>query len=339
VSIKTGRNDPCPCGSGKKFKHCCLGNGHSSEGPARNRTQGIADEIAEIAAEQSLSSLEELNSVAATVMNQRNSSALVEFCGLSPEQMASLLYAPFDSPQVIKYSTDIELMPDIRIIWLFTALVEAIGEKGLKATARGNLPLKFCKALAQQIRQHFPDPNSFYIGGIRSETDFSELYCTRLVAELAGLIRKYRGHFVLTKKCRDMLARQQMGGIYMELFTAYTTKFNWGYRDGYPEAEIVQHSFLYTLFLLTSFGGEQRAQRFYENKFLTAFPMALEMFPETDYSSAEDSARHCYILRSIDRFTGFFGLVELTSESQKRIDPSYTIRKSALLDQFVTFIY
>ena len=22
--IKVGRNDPCPCGSGKKFKQCCL---------------------------------------------------------------------------------------------------------------------------------------------------------------------------------------------------------------------------------------------------------------------------------------------------------------------------
>ena len=22
---KPGRNDPCPCGSGKKYKHCCLG--------------------------------------------------------------------------------------------------------------------------------------------------------------------------------------------------------------------------------------------------------------------------------------------------------------------------
>jgi preprotein translocase subunit SecA len=22
---KTGRNDPCPCASGKKYKHCCLG--------------------------------------------------------------------------------------------------------------------------------------------------------------------------------------------------------------------------------------------------------------------------------------------------------------------------
>lgn len=23
-SIKVGRNEPCPCGSGKKFKRCCL---------------------------------------------------------------------------------------------------------------------------------------------------------------------------------------------------------------------------------------------------------------------------------------------------------------------------
>jgi Predicted metal-binding protein related to the C-terminal domain of SecA len=24
--MKLGRNDPCSCGSGKKYKHCCLGN-------------------------------------------------------------------------------------------------------------------------------------------------------------------------------------------------------------------------------------------------------------------------------------------------------------------------
>jgi len=23
---RVGRNDPCPCGSGKKFKKCCLGS-------------------------------------------------------------------------------------------------------------------------------------------------------------------------------------------------------------------------------------------------------------------------------------------------------------------------
>lgn len=24
--MKIGRNNPCPCGSGKKYKKCCLGN-------------------------------------------------------------------------------------------------------------------------------------------------------------------------------------------------------------------------------------------------------------------------------------------------------------------------
>lgn len=28
---KTGRNDPCPCGSGKKYKHCCLEKDRASE--------------------------------------------------------------------------------------------------------------------------------------------------------------------------------------------------------------------------------------------------------------------------------------------------------------------
>ena len=28
---KVGRNDPCPCGSGKKFKKCCMGKGSYDE--------------------------------------------------------------------------------------------------------------------------------------------------------------------------------------------------------------------------------------------------------------------------------------------------------------------
>jgi len=25
TTVRAGRNDPCPCGSGRKYKHCCLG--------------------------------------------------------------------------------------------------------------------------------------------------------------------------------------------------------------------------------------------------------------------------------------------------------------------------
>lgn len=30
MNQKIGRNDPCPCGSGKKYKNCCLLKGVSS---------------------------------------------------------------------------------------------------------------------------------------------------------------------------------------------------------------------------------------------------------------------------------------------------------------------
>jgi hypothetical protein len=337
LQVKTGRNDLCPCGSGKKYKHCCLTTLAEPQQPGL--AQSILDEITEAAAEQPVSTLDELNAFASQVMNQRNRSALAEFSGLTPDQMSSMLYAPFTSPETVCFSTGMRQVTNTGVMRLFIALVEAIGESGLKATATGNLPLKFCKALAQQLREEKDENNTrlLLIGGIRSEKDLEVLHCTRLVAQLAGLIRKYRGKFVLTRKCRDMLAGEDYGSLYFELFKAYSTKFNWGYRDGYSEAKIVQLSFLYTLFLLVKYGDVFRSQKFYEDKFLAAFPMALEMFPETSYSSAEEGARRCYFLRSLDRFAIFFGLAELKPESQEFFRRSYVIGKSALLDRFVSF--
>jgi len=333
TGLKIGRNDTCPCGSGKKYKKCCL----AKPGPA----QVIIDEIVEAAEEQPFSSLEEINAFAKQRVNQRNQRALDEFCGLSPEQMTQLLYSPFDSPETVRFSTDIASIRGTEIMRVFIPLVEAIGEGGLKTTAKGNLPLKFCKAMAEQLRQTDDEQAGvtrlLRIGGISSEVDLEVLHCTRLVAQQAGLIRKYRGKFVLTRKCQKMLVLEDYGNIYLELFKAYTTKFNWGYRDGYPEAGIVQHSFLYTLFLLTMFGNSQQPQQFYEDRFLTAFPMALDMFSENLYSTAEDEARCCYFLRSIDRFAVFFGLAELNLKSRKLYREKYLVRKSALLDRFVSF--
>ncbi|NOQ46854.1 MAG: hypothetical protein GQ559_09325 [Desulfobulbaceae bacterium] len=43
---KIGRNQPCPCGSGKKFKHCCL---HNTRQPAAPKEQIKVTLMAEIA--------------------------------------------------------------------------------------------------------------------------------------------------------------------------------------------------------------------------------------------------------------------------------------------------
>jgi len=327
--MKIGRNIPCPCGSGKKYQQCCFGK--------RSHGQVVLDEIAEAAEERPFSSLEELNAFATQRIKQQNQKTLTEFCGLSPEQMYHLLYTPFSCPETVRFTTDVKSAGDSGIMRIFIPLVEAIGENGLKATAKGNLPLKFCKSMAEQLRQQDNGAHRLHFGGISSEVDLEELHCTRLTAQFAGLIRKYRGKFVLTRKCRDMLALQNHGSVYLELFKAYTMQFNWEYRDGYPAAEIVQHSFLYTLFLLVSFGDTERPQQFYEDRFLFAFPMALEVFPETSYSSTEESARHCYFLRSLERFAFFFGLAELDSASGRPYREEYQVRKTALLDRFVSF--
>ena len=47
---KIGRNDPCPCGSGKKYKNCCLKNGEYETHIELNKDQAykVADHQAQI---------------------------------------------------------------------------------------------------------------------------------------------------------------------------------------------------------------------------------------------------------------------------------------------------
>jgi hypothetical protein len=42
---KTGRNDPCPCGSGKKYKHCCLETQSLSEQSVWQRQHDVSERL------------------------------------------------------------------------------------------------------------------------------------------------------------------------------------------------------------------------------------------------------------------------------------------------------
>ena len=56
---------------------------------------------------------------------------------------------------------------------------------------------------------------------IHSEMDFFDMHCLRLVAGLAGLVRKYKGKFILTAQCRKKIADHGVGAVYLDLFMAY----------------------------------------------------------------------------------------------------------------------
>lgn len=100
--MKLGRNDPCHCGSGKKYKHCCLGGAAKIHGE-------IADEFSQAMAMNPNLNMDEMNALLNHKMTQRNNSPIADFCGLSSAQMSSWLYAPFSTLSGVTIHTPADL--------------------------------------------------------------------------------------------------------------------------------------------------------------------------------------------------------------------------------------
>lgn len=333
---KIGRNDPCPCGSGLKYKKCCLGL--RTDPPDVEDALDMRDELGQILDGEKFDSLEELNARVSAHMQQRNQRPVDDFAGLSPDQMYQLLYQPFDSPELVRFPAILEKEPDVPILILFKLLAEAIGETGLKPTAKGNLPRNFCReaALAFWGEETYRDRTRY--GNINKEENFFDLHVIRTVAELAGLIRKYKGRFILSRKCRDLLGRHGYAAIYPLLLRTCAREFNWAYSDGYPDLPFIQQAFLFTLYLLSRYGSEWHDAPFYEDHFLRAFPMVPEQLPPTELFTPEDIVRRCYTMRTLERFAGFLGLAEIEQLPRaKSVLRDYRVKKTALLDEAVLF--
>ena len=116
------------------------------------------------------------------------------------------------------------------------------------------------------------------------ELDFFDLHVTRLVGELAGLIKRVKNVFTLTRKCEALLAQGGPENFFRPLLETYVGKFNWAFRDCFSsQLEIIQQGWAFTLFLLSGFGSEWRPKSFYEDLFIRAFPMALDLVEPDKY--------------------------------------------------------
>jgi hypothetical protein len=336
VIMKTGRNNPCPCGSGLKYKKCCADKDDASE---HQRVMGpVMGELKELLKGKNFGSLDEANAFLHQHSMQRNQAPRDDFHGLSPEQMHRFLHFPFDTPQLVTFPSSLDSDLHAPILSLFNLLAAAIVDDGLKATATGNLPRNFCRESAQSYYGEEEYRRISRFGELRTEPEFRVMHTTRLVAELAGLIRKYKGKFILSRECRKLLAEQGRPGIYPRLFRAFIREYNWAYDDHLGEIPFIQQSFLFTLYLLTRYGVEWRSSIFYEDSFLRAFPNLLQQVePVGSYYSPEQVARLSYSARCLERFARFFGLVEIDRGGNDRYSEEFRLRKLPLLDQVVQF--
>lgn len=325
--MKIGRNDPCPCGSGKKFKHCCL-----------NPASAVNDELKQLLAGQEFNSLEEVQALANQFMQHRNQHPQDDFQGLSSEQVHRMLNFPFDSPEFFSFPEVLSTEPEAPILTLVQWITDAIDEKGLKATAKGNLPQKLCRNAALDYWKGLPDDDIHHRMSVNKEEDFMDLHVTRIIMELAGFLRKAKGHFFLTRKYHQLVDRAGNAALYPKIFQTFCREFNWGYWDRYPEIPFIQQSFLFTLYLLWQHGDEWKPSGFYTDIFLKAFPMVVDEVEPLPYMTAEDEIRHCYSLRALERFLQFMGLSSIKKiPIGKPFARDYRIKKSPLLDEVVDF--
>jgi len=331
-----GRNEPCPCGSGKKYKHCHLKLG---SGGVKNQAAVLNEEIAAELAGHEFTSMEDLQANLDEFVHRRNRTPLPEFHGLSSDAMQRLLYDPFDSPEIVTLPEVLDTEPSAQISDLFMLLADELSDGGLKLTEKGNLPRAFSRTAAELYSNDVDSEGPFYLGPypVNKEADFKALEVTRIVAGLAGLVRKYRGRLELTRKARRLLEDHGVRGVYPALLRAYVEDFNWPYADRYEELSIIQRSWAFTAYLLTRYGGETRPTEFYSDQFLHAFPAAVAEVEGHPFWEPEDVISRCFRVRALERFAEFFGLVRVEHDGTTRVLADLRIASLPLLGDAVRF--
>ncbi len=271
------------------------------------------------------------------VMQRFNDAPVADFCGLSPSNMRDFLYNPFDSPDTVVFSSEVEHADLASFAIMFRLLATAIGPTGLKPTPTGNLPRKVCRDIEKAVSSVEEHDEFVRFGEIQSETDFRELQVVRFVAQSAGLIRKFDGKFVLTKACQKLLAESGLSKIYPKLLRTYATKLAWASWDFEDDLRTIQHSFCFSLFLLAKFGDEWRPTSFYADKIAQAFPHLLTEAEEVSWSTPEKEFRDAYENRMMRRFGKAFGLIETEEDGSKYTRKIVSLRATPLLKEVVEF--
>lgn len=301
--MKAGRNDPCPCGSGKKYKQCCINvaSKHHAE---------VFDDIAQTVAMNPNLTLDELNRVTQQRIAERNNSPNADFCGLSPMQMANWLYAPFSEVAGVEIRTPEDLSTSPVMRYLALIVDEAMQNDGsFKATSKGNLPARLAKQGSDLLPEFAVSKFSTHISineyAGANEDKFNALHYTRVLAEIAGIIYLRSGRFHLKKAAQKQYQTLGIKAFFLPMLEAATAKYNWGYLDGFEHDVNLRTFWLYMLWRLQSHGSTDQLI----DEVATAFPDLLRQLTPDEHFSSSRLLSLLIESRFIKRFLQFWGVV------------------------------
>jgi hypothetical protein len=269
-------------------------------------------------------------------MEAHNPMPRSEFAGLSAVEMSRLRYHPFEPGSPIRFRNDIlaDVLDKIGFLRLVEELLTITKRDGsIKLTAKlGALPRQ---TLLELYDHHFIGewPLDEGLFKLRVEDDSTVMRSLRLVAYLAGLVRKIHGKLVLTKLGEEMLSAKSRQQLFELVVRAFTMKFNWAYNDRYPDFPLCRDACAFSLYLVARFGSKAAHKDFYAQKFLTAFPDALEEFEGDEWSTPKESFRRCYRVRTFERFLEWFSLVDVRLDENDDGRHRSLVKKSDIVDR------
>ena len=333
---KIGRNEPCPCGSGEKYKRCCL-NYEELRSEADNPATSLLAELRELMREREFESLEQAQEFVDEFWQKRNQEAHSGFLGFSAEQMHRMLYSALEAVgDIIEFNTALPAkvfkeIPVVQNVLLFLARLAEL--EPLKATAKGNLPLKFARELFSQFPQH-KESLRFQI---KSEIESVYVHSLRIVLVMCGWMKKRNNYFSLTVKGRKLLEEGFSSTHYFHLFKTHTRKFNWGFQDGYPELWIIQVGFLFALHLLREQATDFTDGQDLADQFIEAFPIVLTQAPRERFWGPRETVSCAFSLRFLVRFCEYFGLVEIRHEKPDPLEKRLFVKTTNFYDSFLVW--
>ena len=269
-----------------------------------------------------------------------NNSPIEDFEGFSSADMNYLVYDAFsaDSPFQIKKNIPDKILDQIPFLLQIEYLLHRINDLGeLKLTAKGFLPTTLVKEIYDLglIKDYAIEHG---ITKLYAETSSQPINLTRLITELAGFTKKRYNKLTLTKTWRDKLLKKRRQDIFIQTFSTFAQKFNWGYFDLYSSQATGTVGFTFSLYLLSKYGANERQDSFYSEKYLKAFPSLIDLFKDDKWvTDINRSFNSCYSIRTFDRFLDYFNLIKIRSEGRPYLDSKKFIKKSPLFDDIITF--
>jgi len=306
--------------------------------PPGSPADQVTKEAARLIEERGATTIDDVNEILQEVQDAYNHRPQGALGGLAPYEAQRLFNMDWSTPAAgIHLREDLPLeaiahAPAFANIRLMLRMLQESG--GTKATKIGNLNSKFIRAYAEQMtpeNQHHDRRMAMVKRFV--EDDFHLLPAYRYIAESAGLARKYKGEFRITKKGTQLLADDKAGVLYELAFRHFFQRLSLAYLDRMPEIPALQDTIAFSF----------HAMHTHARDWILLDQLAIHLFLPGIYAEIptstvyeEESMAPLIARTRVLQPLHLFGLAEVTNKDYKHRHEA-AARITPLFDQFLSF--